>query len=292
VEDAVAAVQFAERAGRGEIVNGSPTDKAVVLARGIGSRMRNADSAVVLSDDQRQAAEAGVKAMVPIGRPFLDYLLNVLADSGFRRICLVIGPEHQKIRDYYQRLPLNRLQVSFAVQQEPRGTADAVAAAERFADGDHFLVVNSDNLYPAAACRALKELGTAATAAFDRDALIRLGNISADKVARYAVLTVAPDGTLQCIEEKPDPALFATLKPPIYVSMNCWLFPPAIFEACRKISPSSRGELEMASAVNFAIRELDVRFRAQPFEAGVLDLSSREDIPKVAEYIAQTEVQL
>ena len=143
-----------------------------------------------------------------------------------------------------------------------------------------------------AACRALRELGTAATAAFDRDALLRLSNISAEKVARYAVLTISPDGFLERIEEKPDPAIFASLPPPVYVSMNCWVFSPTIFQACRRIVPSLRGELEMASAVNYAIRELGARFRALPFEESVLDLSSREDVPKVARYLTDAKVQL
>ena len=41
--------------------------------------------------------------MIPIGRPFLDYVLSGLADAGYRRVCLVVGPEHQAVRDYYRR---------------------------------------------------------------------------------------------------------------------------------------------------------------------------------------------
>jgi molybdopterin-guanine dinucleotide biosynthesis protein A len=56
------------------------TDRALVLARGLGSRMRNDEPGVHLTADQQRAADAGLKALMPIeGRPFLDYVLGSLA---------------------------------------------------------------------------------------------------------------------------------------------------------------------------------------------------------------------
>ena len=105
-------------------------DKAVILARGLGTRMRKADGSARATDDQAAVANTGVKAMIPIVRPFLDYVLSDLADAGYRRVCLVIGPEHDEVRAYYgKELRPERLSIEFAVQTEPLGTADAVAAA-------------------------------------------------------------------------------------------------------------------------------------------------------------------
>ena len=42
-----------------------------------------------------------MKAFIPIGRPFLDYILSALADAGLTRLCIVIGPEHDVVRRYY-----------------------------------------------------------------------------------------------------------------------------------------------------------------------------------------------
>ncbi|MGI8619426.1 MAG: nucleotidyltransferase family protein, partial [Gemmatimonadaceae bacterium] len=55
------------------------TTKAVVLARGLGTRMRAADSTADLDADASAIADSGVKAMIPVGRPFLDYVLSALA---------------------------------------------------------------------------------------------------------------------------------------------------------------------------------------------------------------------
>ena len=65
------------------------TTRAVILARGLGTRMRRSDAEADLSDDQAAVAATGVKALIPIGRPFLDYVLSALADAGIVSVCLV-----------------------------------------------------------------------------------------------------------------------------------------------------------------------------------------------------------
>jgi glucose-1-phosphate thymidylyltransferase len=67
------------------------------------------------------------------------------------------------------------------------------------------------------------------------------------------------------------------------VSMNCWRFSPEIFRACREVPLSSRGELELPLAVQHAVSAHGARFQAVLCREGVLDLSSRADIPAVAE---------
>ena len=111
--------------------------------------------------DEKQAAVAttGVKALMPIGRPFLDYLLGALADAEYRRVCLVIGPEHEMLRRYCdEELDTDRLVVEWTIQNKPLGTADAVVAAETFVDGDDFIVLNSDNYYPIVALEGLRSM--------------------------------------------------------------------------------------------------------------------------------------
>ena len=84
------------------------SSKAVILAGGLGTRMRDkADRSVKLTGQQAAAADAGLKAMIPIERPFMDYVISALADAGCRRVCLVIGPgrEYNLIRDHYESMP-------------------------------------------------------------------------------------------------------------------------------------------------------------------------------------------
>ena len=110
--------------------------------------------------------------MVPVGRPFLDYVLSALADAGFTRACLVIGPEHGAVRDYYQHdSSLRALRSALRYRLEPLGTANAVLAAEEFAGADEFLVINSDNYYPVDVLQAVQRLGQPGTVLFEAAAL-------------------------------------------------------------------------------------------------------------------------
>jgi len=270
------------------------TDKAVVLARGLGVRMRQDDISAVLTPQQAQAADAGAKAMMPMptGRPLMDYVLGALADAGYRRACLVIGPEHQAVREHYDRTYRpRRIAVEFAVQEEPLGTADAVLAAEGFAAGGVFAVINGDNYYPVEVLHSLRQLARCGLAAFTAEGLTR-GNIPADRVARFAVLEVGPSGLLSRIHEKPDEATMRSFREPPPVSMNCWRFGPSIFHACREVKPSLRGELELTSAVQFAIDHLGEAFEVLRFDLPVLDLSCRGDIASMARSLRGVQVRL
>jgi len=268
-------------------------DKAVILARGLGTRMRQQDPQAGLSARQAEVAATGVKALIPIDRPFLDYVLSALADAGYRRVCLVVGPEHGELRRYYgEALQYQRLELGFAIQEQPLGTADAVAAAEGFAAGDPFLVINSDNYYPAEALGALRHLPGPGLAAFSRTGMLAGGNIPPERLSRFALVEADAEGCLRRIIEKPDPALLESLPEPVAVSMNCWRFDAGIFPACRAVKPSPRGELELPDAVQHAAGVLGQRFRVLYFDEAVLDLSNRADVGPVAARLAGREVKL
>jgi dTDP-glucose pyrophosphorylase len=266
--------------------------KAIILARGFGTRMQASDPSASLTEEQLRAADAGRKAMMPLafGRPFLDWVMSALSDAGVREVCLVIAPGHVQLQKYYSRLTLTRVRISFAIQEEARGTADAVLAAEPFAEGKPFLVLNADNYYPVDAISALIALGGPGLAAFDRDALLQHGNVDPERIRRYAILDVDEGGTLRRIVEKPDPATMAAWENGHYVSMNLWALPPEIFVACRAIPPSSRGEVELPAAVQYAIDKLGVTFKATIIRneaAAVLDLTSRADVASVTERLGK-----
>lgn len=266
--------------------------KAVILARGLGTRMRKADQDAQLTQEQAAIAQTGVKAMIPIDRPFLDYVLGALAEAQYTQVCLVIGPEHGAVRDYFQSLVCKRISIAFAIQEKPLGTANAVAAVEQFAGSDAFLMINSDNYYPPVALRALREIDGPGLAGFEKRSMIEGGNIPAERIARFAVVQSDAQGNMARILEKPDAAVLAAMPEPIYVSMNCWRFNQSIFEACRCIKPSARGEYEIPDAVQYSIDKLHQQYRVVPVRAPVLDMSSRGDVESVAAKLRGTEISL
>jgi glucose-1-phosphate thymidylyltransferase len=258
--------------------------KAVVLARGLGKRMRQSDASARLDAEQEAIAQTGLKAMIPIGRPFLDYVLSGLADAGYEEVCLVIGPEHDAVKTHYTvAAPPRRIRISFASQAEPRGTADAVLKVEEFVSGEDFLCMNSDNYYPVSALRELRTLNEPGLALFDQLTLLTKGNISEEKIRRFAICEISDDGYLRAIVEKPATPVMAAVRGDALVSMNCWRFSSSIFEVCRHTRLSPRGEYELPVAVGEGIQRDGLRFRAVRCREGVLDLSSRADIAIVAE---------
>lgn len=265
------------------------TRVAVVLARGLGTRMRASSPAGSgLTSRQATAAASGYKALMPIGEHrLIDYSLSALVDAGIERAVLVVGPEHEDFRRHIDSLELTRLTIDLAVQVSPLGTADAVLSAEAAVDGEPFLMVNGDNYYPRQVLRDLARHRGNALAGFDRAALVAESNIPAERIAAFALVR-ARDGALEEIVEKPPTEVVQAAGPHAPVSMNAFRFTPEIFAACRRITPSPRGELEIVDAV----RALPGPVSVLPATGGVLDLSRREDIAEVEARLSGTEVSL
>jgi len=204
-----------------------------------------------------------------------------------------VGPEHGVVRQRYEvDHPPTRLRLTFAIQAEAKGTADAVLAAEAFAAGEPVLVVNGDNLYPTGALAVLAELPRAGLVGFRQSALVERGNIPAERVRAFALVEVDGAGCLSRIVEKPDRGEAASFGPDPLVSMNAWLLPPTIHDACRQVRPSPRGELELQDAVIIAMARHGERFRVVVSDEPVLDLSSRADIPAVTARLAGRRIAL
>jgi glucose-1-phosphate thymidylyltransferase len=265
----------------------------VILAAGRGSRMRHASAAAGLDPTQRELAARGMKSMIPDtrGRPFLDHLLAALADGGITDLCLVIAPDHALVREHYTRQPPTRLRLAFAVQQEPTGTADGVLAAEPWAGTNDLLVLNADNLYPVEVITALVALDGPGLAAFDRDALVRESNIDPARIGAFAVVTLRADNTLAAIVEKPGDAYDAAAPVPPLISMNIWRFDQRIFDACRSVPLSPRGEHELPLAVGLAVAQ-GMQLHAVRVAAGVLDLSRQDDVRDVARRLGERELRV
>ena len=268
-------------------------DKAVIMARGLGTRMRASKEGAELDEKQAAVATTGVKALMPIGRPFLDYLLGALADAEYRKVCLVIGPEHEMLRRYCdEELDTDRLVVEWTIQNKPLGTADAVVAAETFVDGDDFIVLNSDNYYPIVALEGLRSMTGPGVAAYSRKSMIQHGNIEKERLLKFAVVQADIQGMLHRIIEKPTERQLNQLSGDVGVGMNSWRFDAQIFEACRSIKPSARGELELPDAVQFAIKEMGILFKMCVYNEAVLDLSDKSDIESVKRRLENVEVNL
>jgi glucose-1-phosphate thymidylyltransferase len=258
--------------------------------------MQRSDAAARLTPAQAAAADDGSKGMMPIhGRPFLDYVLSSLADAGIEEVCVVTPPGGGALRAHYERPADRRVSIVFAEQPSPRGSGDALLSAETFANGQDFLALNSDNLYPVSSLRALRALDGPGLPVFERDRLLATSNFTRERVDAFAVLKVSGDGWLEAIVEKPKEqeadGRRQAAGEPVLLSMNLWRFSPSIFEACREVPLSRRGERELPQAVGWAIARRGERFRGVPCVEGVLDLSTRGDVAEVERRLRGVEAR-
>lgn len=285
--------------------------KAVVLAAGRGTRMReepqdepgvprNAPGAsrpAPLDPEQARMASLGLKALIPFdGHAFLEHVLTAVADAGFEAVCLVVRPGDDPVRRHFEAVPTRRLRIEFAVQPEPRGSADALLAAEVFAGTDPVLLINADNFYPAAALGALHDVEGNGLVGFSANALSTGGNISPGRIAEYALVRTDANGWMKDIVEKPDPERSRKMAGASHrascISMTCWRLGPGIFRACREIAPSVRDEYELPDAALRLSRRPGQAFRVVPSDEPVLDLSRRADVASVGRWLDGRSVRL
>jgi len=240
-----------------------------------------APAAANLTAMQREAADRGWKALMPIGdRPFVGFILDSLAKAGCLDVGLVVGPDQRNdFEAYVSSDCATRTRATLLQQAEARGSADAVLSARDWVNSDSFLVVNGDNLYPDDALSGLAGLEGPGLAVFEREQLLKSSNIPAERIAAFALVQLRADGTLKAIVEKP--ASDSLLSTRVLISMNAWRFDEQIFDACRDVELSPRGEYELPAAVQLAV-DRGVRFASVPARGPVLDLSSRIDVPEVA----------
>jgi bifunctional UDP-N-acetylglucosamine pyrophosphorylase/glucosamine-1-phosphate N-acetyltransferase len=177
------------------------------------------------------------------GRPLVEHTVGTAVDAGASRVVVVVGYEAGDVRaalgDECAGAP-----VTYAVQSEQRGTADAVRAAAGELDDDPFVVLNGDALYDAASLSTLYDSGPAA------------GSFRVDNPGDYGVLDVV-DGRVTGVVEKPaDP-------PSNLINAGAYVFPAAAL-AWLDVGESERGELELTDVLARTCEECEVT--PVPFE--------------------------
>lgn len=107
------------------------TDEAIVLAGGLGTRLRS------VVDDVP-------KALAPVaGRPFLAWLLDALAIQGIRRVVLATGYLGDQVEDAFGAT-WQSMALAYSRETRPLGTGGAIALALRMIEGDTCFVLNGD----------------------------------------------------------------------------------------------------------------------------------------------------
>ena len=105
--------------------------EAIILAGGMGTRLRT-----LVSDVPKPMADLN-------GKPFLEVLLNVLAEKGFVRIILAVGYMGSKIQEHFGKTHKG-MEIVYVFEEKPLGTGGGLRSAMRKMNDNHVFVFNGD----------------------------------------------------------------------------------------------------------------------------------------------------
>jgi bifunctional UDP-N-acetylglucosamine pyrophosphorylase/glucosamine-1-phosphate N-acetyltransferase len=189
---------------------------AIILAAGLGTRLR-------------PHTLHTPKPLLPVrGRPILDWILGALPAT-VDRLVVVVHYLAEQVADYLkgQRRYADWVTV---VQQQPRGTGDALRQCRPQVRSETFLVLNGDDLFGARDLRALSE----------KPAGVLVHTV--DEPRKFGIAFLRPDGTLDKLVEKPP------LEGRQLANTGAYVFPREVFDIDIPLSP--RGEYEITDYVS------------------------------------------
>jgi glucose-1-phosphate thymidylyltransferase len=204
--------------------------RGVILAGGKGTRLG-------------ELTKVTNKHLLPVGPyPMVYHPLKKLTGAGLKDILLVSGTEH--MGDFVELLGSGKdhaCRLTYRVQDEAGGIAQALGLAELFCTGSRSCVLLGDNIFEA----PLKPMLDAADKHPDW-AWIGLKQVHDPQ--RYGVAELSGERVLG-IEEKP--------KNPKsdFAVVGIYIYPPDVFEVIKTLKPSGRGELEITDVNNFYLKQ-------------------------------------
>ncbi len=221
--------------------------KGIILSGGRATRLR-------------PCTKVTSKGLLPIySKPMIYYPLNTLLKAGIKEVLIIVGPEHAG--QYLNLLGSGSefgIRLTYEIQDEPRGLADAFIIGESFIGKDDVVMILGDNIFADDLSSEIKN--------FKKGAKIFAKTVPDPE--RFGVVEIDSNGKAISIEEKP-------VKPKSNLCITgLYVYDNRVVEVAKNVKPSSRDELEITDLHNWYLerQELEVAMVENEWiDAGTFD---------------------
>ena len=239
--------------------------RGLILAGGAGSRLYPLTRVVS-------------KQLLPVyDKPMIYYPLSTLMQAGIREILLITTPHEQSL---FRRLLDDGSQwgidLRYAVQEEPRGLADAFRVGADFVGDRPSCLILGDNIFHGGMQELLGRASGRAHGATVFGYAVR-------DPERYGVVEMDRDGRVRSIEEKPE-------RPKSnYAVTGLYFYDGQAVERAASLEPSARGELEITDLNRMYLEADELVVERMGRGYAWLDTGTHESLQQAASYIETLE---